>query len=225
MRTVDIVVDKWLRVDGNMIGHDLVEEIFDRLTVKNQARVKAEEQGRKWQAKQMIPEWILGRFYDHRVDGNDPVFNGDWVVMARGFALELSCCSGTTASRLGGWTAGTGRWESLMGSRSIRTVNIKRLLLTLFVAISKACIALLQEAERRPRSAGFFGRLIPLLLSSLLTELLSLISGSRRSVTASESPPQRLDVSVRVDGVQDVLQLLQSSRSTVNGMSQKYRTY
>jgi len=89
MRTVDIVVDKWLRVDGNMIGHDLVEEIFDRLTVKNQARVKAEEQGRKWQAKQMIPEWILGRFYDHRVDGNDPVFNGDWVVMARGFALEL----------------------------------------------------------------------------------------------------------------------------------------
>lgn len=89
MRIVDVIVDKWLRVDGNMIGHDLAGEIFDRLTIPNTARIEAEEHGRTWQARQMPKDWILARFYDRDIDGDDPEFNGDWIVMARGFALEL----------------------------------------------------------------------------------------------------------------------------------------
>ena len=89
MRIVDIIVDNWLRVDGNYLGLDLVEQILDKLTVQNQARITAEEQGRTWQAKQMTKEWLLARFYDREIDGEDPEFNGDWLFMARGFALEL----------------------------------------------------------------------------------------------------------------------------------------
>lgn len=89
MRSVDIIVDNWLRVDCNYLGHDLTEQILDKLTVINQARVKAEQQGRTWQAKQMVKEWLLARFYDREIDGEDPEFNGDWLFMARGFALEL----------------------------------------------------------------------------------------------------------------------------------------
>lgn len=89
MHTVDVIVDNWLRVDGNMLGHDLVEQIFDRLTIPNMARIEHEEHGRTWQAKQMSAEFYLAGFYDRDLYGDDPEFNGDWVVMARGFALEL----------------------------------------------------------------------------------------------------------------------------------------
>jgi superfamily II DNA or RNA helicase len=78
VRTVEIVIDSALRVDGNMLGSDLVNEIFDQLVVPN-------------------PDW---EYYRKRADKGFWVpdiekefelgeLDGDTVVLPRGFAQEL----------------------------------------------------------------------------------------------------------------------------------------
>lgn len=72
---IPTVIDSHLRVDGNFLGADLVEQILDELTVRNVARDEARKRDRYgWQD---IPEeFILG------------YLDGDELVMPRGYAME-----------------------------------------------------------------------------------------------------------------------------------------
>jgi len=76
VRSIPVIVDNCLRVDGNLIGHDLTNQIFDELEIPNDARVKAERANRwGW--------WELPEFFQL----SDLI--GDTVVMPRGYALQL----------------------------------------------------------------------------------------------------------------------------------------
>lgn len=86
MRRVEVVVDKWLRVDARNIGYDLADDIIDQLRVPNLARAEALEQGRFWQAKDMPESYLLARYRMNR-DNDD--YDSNWFYMARGYALEL----------------------------------------------------------------------------------------------------------------------------------------
>ena len=78
---IPTVVDTHIRVDGNMIGHDLAGQIFDELTVLNPDWVEAKKRG-VWDLED-IPKWIiLGEL------GTGTATNGDEVVMPRGYAKE-----------------------------------------------------------------------------------------------------------------------------------------
>ena len=76
MRTIPVIVDSHLRLDGNLVGHDLANEIFDELTVPNPAYAVAVNR-RQWNASQIPEDFLLGDL------------DGDTVVMARGYALQL----------------------------------------------------------------------------------------------------------------------------------------
>lgn len=76
MRSVPVVVDSHLRLDGNLIGQDLANDIFDDLTVENSERVWA-ERTQRWGWEDLPREFLLGWL------------DGDVVVMPRGYALRL----------------------------------------------------------------------------------------------------------------------------------------
>ena len=76
MRSVPVIVDSRLRLDGNLIGHDLAETIFDELTVHNHAKDVAEKMNR-WGWEELPDDFQLGSL------------DGDTVVMPRGYAYQL----------------------------------------------------------------------------------------------------------------------------------------
>src|SRR6476620_3282330 len=76
MRLIPVRVDSCLRVDGNIIGHDLVERIFDELTIHNTAKDIA-RRTRRWEWEKLPDEFQLGDL------------DGDTVVMPRGYAYQL----------------------------------------------------------------------------------------------------------------------------------------
>jgi superfamily II DNA or RNA helicase len=63
-------------LDGNLIGHDLANDIFDDLTIPNKAKSYAEKTNR-WGWQDMPDDFQLGWL------------DGDVVVMPRGYALRL----------------------------------------------------------------------------------------------------------------------------------------
>jgi superfamily II DNA or RNA helicase len=78
---ISTVVDTHLRVDGNLLGHDLAGQIFDELTTLNPDWVEAKKRD-AWDLDD-IPKWIiLGEL------GTGTATNGDEVVMPRGYAIE-----------------------------------------------------------------------------------------------------------------------------------------
>src|SRR3954451_20892202 len=76
MRVVPVYVGADLRVDGNFLGADLVEEIFNELTIHNSGKDIAEKTQR-WGWEDLPDEFQLGEL------------DGDTVVMPRGYALQL----------------------------------------------------------------------------------------------------------------------------------------
>ena len=72
---IPTVIDTHLRVDGNLIGHDLANKIFDELTLINPAWIEAKKRN-AWDIDD-IEKWILLGELD-----------GDTVVMPRGYAKE-----------------------------------------------------------------------------------------------------------------------------------------
>jgi superfamily II DNA or RNA helicase len=72
---IPTVIDSHLRVDGNLIGHDLANRIFDELTLINPEWIEAKKR-KAWDIDD-IPKWILLGELD-----------GDTVVMPRGYAKE-----------------------------------------------------------------------------------------------------------------------------------------
>lgn len=76
MRVVPVTVDNMLRLDGNLIGHDLAEQIFDELTIHNTAKDVA-KRAHRWGWEQLIDDFQLGEL------------DGDTVVMPRGYAYQL----------------------------------------------------------------------------------------------------------------------------------------
>ena len=76
MRVVPVVVDNCLRVDGNIIGHDLAGAIFDELEIPNVAKDVAQKMQR-WGWEKMPDSFQLGEL------------DGDTVVMPRGYAYQL----------------------------------------------------------------------------------------------------------------------------------------
>ena len=69
-------MDSHLRVDGNLIGHDLANEIFDELTIYNRAKDAAKKMNR-WGWEDLPDDFLLG------------ALDGDTVVMPRGYAYQL----------------------------------------------------------------------------------------------------------------------------------------
>src|SRR3954468_2666031 len=76
MRSVAVVVDSHLRLDGNLVGPDLANDIFDDLTIPNKDKEFAERANR-WGWQDLPDEFILAWL------------DGDTVVMPRGYALRL----------------------------------------------------------------------------------------------------------------------------------------
>ena len=76
MRSIPVIVDSRLRVDGNLIGHDLANEIFDELTIYNYAKDVAKKMNR-WGWQDLPDDFLLGDL------------DGDTVVMPRGYAFQL----------------------------------------------------------------------------------------------------------------------------------------
>lgn len=73
---IPVVIDTHLRVDGNLIGHDLANAIFDELTIINPEWIEAKKRG-AWGADDIEKFVLLGEL------------DGDTVVMPRGYAMEL----------------------------------------------------------------------------------------------------------------------------------------
>ena len=59
MRSVPVIVDSHLRLDGNLIGHDLANEIFDELTINNHAKDVAKRMNR-WGWEELPDDFLLG---------------------------------------------------------------------------------------------------------------------------------------------------------------------
>ena len=76
MRTIPVIVDSHLRLDGNLIGHDLANKIFDELTIYNHAKDVARAMDR-WGWQDLPDDFLLGEL------------DGDTVVMPRGYAFQL----------------------------------------------------------------------------------------------------------------------------------------
>lgn len=72
---VPVTIDSHLRVDGNMLGHDIVDQIFDELTIENPAYESAKAQGR-WTGN-IQKEFLMADM------------DGDQVILPRGYALEF----------------------------------------------------------------------------------------------------------------------------------------
>ena len=75
-RSIPVVVDSHLRLDGNLIGHDLANQIFDELTVVNTEKEFAKRSNR-WGWEDLPDDFCLGWL------------DGDTVVMPRGYAFQL----------------------------------------------------------------------------------------------------------------------------------------
>jgi superfamily II DNA or RNA helicase len=75
MRSIPTILDSHIRVDGNLLGQDIVDQIFDELTVENKAKIVAERM-KRWGWEDLPDEFILGEL------------NGDTVVMPRGYAFQ-----------------------------------------------------------------------------------------------------------------------------------------
>jgi superfamily II DNA or RNA helicase len=75
-RRVDVQVDSHLRVDGNVLGHDLVNDILDLLTIENEEKI--DKSYRNTYGWWDLPDDFLLANLD-----------GDTLVMPRGFALSL----------------------------------------------------------------------------------------------------------------------------------------
>lgn len=76
MSTIDVLVDNNLHVDANVLGHDLVEEILDLLTIPNEEKV--DQKHRNTFGWEKLPDDFLLADLD-----------GDTLVMPRGFALSF----------------------------------------------------------------------------------------------------------------------------------------
>jgi len=76
VRSVPVIVDSHLRLDGNFIGHDLANEIFDELTIYNHAKDVAQKMNR-WGWQELPDDFLLASL------------EGDTVVMPRGYAYQL----------------------------------------------------------------------------------------------------------------------------------------
>jgi superfamily II DNA or RNA helicase len=76
VRPIPVVIDSHIRVDGNLLGHDLTEQIFDELEIKNVEREKAEQTNR-WGWWELPETFQLG------------ALDGDTLVMPRGYALQF----------------------------------------------------------------------------------------------------------------------------------------
>jgi superfamily II DNA or RNA helicase len=78
---IPTVIDTHLRVDGNLLGHDLANRVFDELTLINPEWIEAKKRN-AWDLED-IPKWIiLGEL------GTGTATNGDEIVMPRGYAME-----------------------------------------------------------------------------------------------------------------------------------------
>lgn len=75
-REIPVVIDSHLRVDGNLIGNTIAEQILDELTIPNNERIEAQRVERYgwWD----LPEDFLMADLD-----------GDTLVLTRGYALQL----------------------------------------------------------------------------------------------------------------------------------------
>ena len=76
MKSIPVVVDSHLRLDGNLIGHDLTEQIFDELTIYNSAKDIARKT-KRWGWQDLPDDFLLASL------------DGDTVVMPRGYAFQL----------------------------------------------------------------------------------------------------------------------------------------
>lgn len=73
---IPVTVDSHLKIDGNLLGHDLAGDIFDELTFPNSAKTIAERANR-WGWWDMPDEFCLGEL------------DGDTLILPRGYALQL----------------------------------------------------------------------------------------------------------------------------------------
>lgn len=76
MRTAMVVVDSHLRVDGNVLGRDLVDDILDELTIANAAKAVA-KRTKRYGWWDLPDEFLLGDL------------DGDELIMPRGYAVQL----------------------------------------------------------------------------------------------------------------------------------------
>lgn len=76
MRQIPVILDSHIRLDGNLIGHDLTNDIFDELTFDNKAKEIA-------RAADRYGWWDLPDKFN--LGGLD----GDTLVLPRGYALQL----------------------------------------------------------------------------------------------------------------------------------------
>lgn len=76
MQIVPVVVDSSLRLDGNLVGHDLADQLFDELIIPNEKHYEA-KRAKRWGWEDIPAEIQLGDLV------------GDFLVIPRGFALEL----------------------------------------------------------------------------------------------------------------------------------------
>lgn len=76
MRTVSAIVDSHIRIDGNVIGHDIANEIFDQLEIPNRTKAEA-KRAKRWGWQDLPDCYQLGDL------------DGDTLVLPRGYALEL----------------------------------------------------------------------------------------------------------------------------------------
>lgn len=75
-RVVPVTVDTHLRVDGNLLGHDLVDKIVDELILDNPEHAEAKA-AQRWGWEDIPEHHFLCEL------------DGDTLVMARGYALQL----------------------------------------------------------------------------------------------------------------------------------------
>lgn len=76
MRSVSVVVDAHLSVDGNLLGHDLVNQILDELTIENTQK-KIAKRARRYEWWKLPDDFLLANL------------DGDTLVMPRGYAVQL----------------------------------------------------------------------------------------------------------------------------------------
>lgn len=76
VRPVPVTVDSFLRLDGNLVGHDLANQIFDELTVPNPEYELALKRN-SYLASELPSDFLLAELA------------GDTLVLARGYALQL----------------------------------------------------------------------------------------------------------------------------------------
>jgi superfamily II DNA or RNA helicase len=94
---IPVIIDSHLRLDGNLIGLDLADTIFDELTLLNPEWAEAKKRT-GWVPKS-IEKWILLADLD-----------GDTLVMPRGYAMELKLLLREHGHRV--WWVDRRKWAS-----------------------------------------------------------------------------------------------------------------